>query len=129
VNPGPEPQPLPEPNAFKLIFKVLDIAPIPEYNSMYARDAAREWLKKVEEYFHHVTLITRRDPSQAKKLAIILQKLIGQAHKHWETNQVRARYDPTLVINNLTSFGAWIMKNFREYNANDKHWDEYEWIT
>jgi hypothetical protein len=77
VNPKPEPWPLTEPNAFKPIFKVSDIAPIPKYNSTYARDAAHEWLKKVEEYFHHITLITRRDPSQAEKLAIILQKLIG----------------------------------------------------
>jgi hypothetical protein len=77
VNPKPEPQLLTKPNAFKPIFKVSDIAPILEYNSIYARDAAHEWLKKVEEYFHHVTLITRRDPSQAEKLVIILQKLIG----------------------------------------------------
>jgi hypothetical protein len=55
----------------------LDIAPIPEYNSIYTRDAACEWLKKVKEYFHHVTLITQHNPSQAEKLAIILQKLIG----------------------------------------------------
>jgi hypothetical protein len=58
-----------------------------------------------------------------------LQKLTGQARKRWETDQVRARYDPTLVINDLTSFGAWIVKNFGEYNANDKRWDEYERIT
>jgi hypothetical protein len=57
INPRPEPQPLPELNAFKLIFKVSDIAPIPEYNGMYARDAACEWLKKVKEYFHYITLI------------------------------------------------------------------------
>jgi hypothetical protein len=77
VNPRPEPQLLPKLNAFKLIFKVLDITPILEYNSMYARDAACEWLKKVKEYFHYITLITRHDPSQAKKLVIILQKLTG----------------------------------------------------
>jgi hypothetical protein len=42
ANPKPEPQPLTKLNAFKLIFKVSDIAPIPEYNSTYARDAACE---------------------------------------------------------------------------------------
>jgi hypothetical protein len=77
ANPRPEPQPLTELNAFKLIFKVLDIAPIPEYNSIYARDAACEWLKKVEEYFHYITLIMQCDPLQAEKLIIILQKLMG----------------------------------------------------
>jgi hypothetical protein len=82
INPKPESQPLTKLNAFKPIFKVSDITLIPEYNSIYARDAAREWLKKVEEYFHHITLITWRNPSQAEKLTIILQKLTGQAHKH-----------------------------------------------
>jgi hypothetical protein len=62
TNPELEPQLLTKPNAFKLIFKVSDIAPIPEYNSIYARDVAREWLKKVEEYFHHITLITWCNP-------------------------------------------------------------------
>jgi hypothetical protein len=39
---------------------------------MYARDAAYEWLKKVKEYFHHITLIMQCDPLQAEKLIIIL---------------------------------------------------------
>jgi hypothetical protein len=82
TNPEPEPQPLTKLNAFKLIFKVSDIAPIPEYNSTYARDAACKWLKKVEEYFHYITLITQHDPLQAEKLTIILQKLTGQAYKY-----------------------------------------------
>jgi hypothetical protein len=82
TNPEPEPQPLTELNTFKLIFKVLDIMPIPEYNSTYTRDTACEWLKKVKEYFYYITLITQCNPSQAEKLIIILQKLTGQACKH-----------------------------------------------
>ena len=109
-----------QPGTAKPYLKSSDIRKPPKYGGQVANNAARRWLRAVEEYFEAEHTLAGKNPSDVQRIYYTKDFLDGTARTMWRAREERVREKEVEPIDTWERFRQWITDNFKEFFNKDK---------